>query len=494
MRSNSEMRLNSSRPSIAILMPMVWGVRNVIHSGVLEYLVSAGADVHLLMRHYDRSLLQNPAHAGFAVAASCQSLVLPPVKRRIKGRAFFRDVVHSAFSKRNKIGSYVIYQRWFERVQTPAQLLRRRLVELLGTLAQPAPVFSTLYQTYDALYRLEYDLQPVREQLHELDPDLLWSTVNIESSFERAYVLAARALHIPVANSILSFDNLTSKPAHLLYDYYLVWNQKMKDQLLRFYPQVSPQHVTITGTPQFDFHCRPELRWSRRATLQRGCLPSDARYFLYACSTQALTPAEPALVAALAQRMRRDNALRDYWLVVRTHPRDDWSRWNSISSSSDRVVLSPAWDALPDGEGWALPTLQDQARFVSTLVHAEACLNIASTTALDAAILDRPVIGIRFEHEPDAPREILYEEYDADHYRPLLQSGGLRVARSWPELMALMRQAIRGPEQDREARARMVAQECGTVDGRAAERVANALLDCLAKCRRPHLYDAERVQ
>lgn len=165
--------------------------------------------------------------------------------------------------------------------------------------------------------------------------------------------------------------------------------------------------------------------------------------------------------------------------MVRTHPLDDWQRWNAVKENSECIILSQAWDNPPDAERWALPTRADQARFVSSMAHAEGCINIASTTSLDAAILDRPVIGIQFQAEKDAPTEILYEEYDADHYYPLVESGGLRLAHTWPELMSLMCQAITEPERDKENRARMVAQECGSVDGRAAERVTEALLNCL---------------
>ena len=477
------MTTKSTKPSIAILMPMVWGIRNVVHSGVLERLATTGLQVHLLMRDFDPALLRVPAYADFSLAASCQSLLLPPIKRRIKGRSFLRDVVHSAFSRRNKIGSYALYRRWFERDYTPARRFRAQAVEFLGTLAQPDPAFFKLCTFYDSLYSLEFDLEPARAQLGRLAPDLIWSTVNIEVSFERAYVLAAQELGIPVVNTVLSFDNLTSKAAHLVYDHYLVWNQGMKKQLLQFYPQVSDNQVTITGTPQFDFHCQPAFLWSRQKTLSRLGLPPQASYFLYTTGHHTLVPAEPDLVARLARKMQEHSGLKEQWLVVRTHPLDDWGRWSGIESSSDRVVVSPAWDNPPDDESWALPSTDDQARFVSSLAHTAACLNIASTTTLDGAILDRPVIGIRFDRESDAPQDLIYEEYDADHYRPLVQSGGLRLAHNWPQLMELMQQAIRNPERDKAARKRMVAQECGVVDGRAGERVANALMDYLAKSK-----------
>jgi hypothetical protein len=455
---------------------MVWGIRNVVQSGVLDRLTSSGVDVHLLMRDYDPSMLQAPEYVGFTNAASCGRLRKPPVKRRIKGRSFLRRVIHSAFARRNEIGSYALYRRWFERNDGLTRRIKSNVVEGLGFLAQPAPVFFMLYRLYDRFYRLEYDLDPARSQLRRLAPDLLWSTVNVESDFERSYVLAARDLGIPVVNAILSFDNLTSKPAHLVYDHYLVWNARMREQLLWFYPMVTEGMTTITGTPQFDFHRRSEFLWARNKTLQALGLPPGSRYFLYATTTASLAPQEPALVEGVARRMRDDDALRHHWLVVRTHPLDDWDRWRGVSQTWDRVVISQAWSVDPDSDSWAVPTRADQARLVSSLSHTDACLNIASTMTLDAAILDRPVIGIRFESETAAPTDILYEEYDADHYSPLVESGGLRVAESWAELIDLMRRAVTDPDRDREARAGMVAQECGVVDGRASERVAGALI------------------
>jgi len=77
--------------------------------------------------------------------------------------------------------------------------------------------------------------------------------------------------------------------------------------------------------------------------------------------------------------------------------------------------------------------------------------------------------------------DILYEEYDAEHYRPLVERGGLRLARRWDELLDLVHDAIRSPERDAARRADMVRHECGTMDGRAAERVADEIATLTAR-------------
>ena len=105
--------------------------------------------------------------------------------------------------------------------------------------------------------------------------------------------------------------------------------------------------------------------------------------------------------------------------------------------------------------------------------------------SLDAAILDRPVINIDFSTELGTPRGLLYAEYDADHYKPLVASGGIRMARGWGDLASLLESAINNPGLDSRERAEMVRAECGTVDGEAASRVAGTLLGLLGSASVP---------
>jgi len=277
--------------------------------------------------------------------------------------------------------------------------------------------------------------------------------------------------------SILSFDNLTSRAEIPTFDYYTVWNRRMEDTLLRMYPQVDPKKVFITGTPQFDFHRRPEFLWSEAETRCRLGLPGRARYLLYAANHSQWTPTEPELIAALATRLEETADLKDVWLVVRLHPLDEPSRWRGFAKRAGQVVVCSPCISGRDADGWSLVGPDDQRLLVSTLFYSLACLNMCSTTALDAAVLDRPVIGVAFASVPESPETEVYREaYRSRHYRPLVESGGLRLARDWDEMLALIRRAIKYAEEDREARRVMVEQECGVVDGQATERIAKVIL------------------
>jgi hypothetical protein len=305
--------------------------------------------------------------------------------------------------------------------------------------------------------------------LRSIAPDLVWSTANIAAA-EQPYRAAARDLGVPVATSILSFDNLTSRGLLPRDAHYLVWADRMRLELKRLYPDVRDDEISVTGTPQFDFHRRRESQWPRERTLAELGLEPDASYFLYGASHVSLAPEEPALVAQLAARMASVPLIANRALVVRLHPLDDPGRWHAVARMK-RVRISRAYgDA--SGRG---PAVEDHARLTSSLIHADACLNIASTITLDAAIVDRPIVCLDFTDEPDSPRDLLYAEYGCEHYAPLVQSGGVRLARNWRQLFELMEQAITAPARDRALRARMIADQCGPVDGCAAQRVARVL-------------------
>lgn len=472
-------------------MPMVWSIRNVVYAGILRRLAAEGWRVHLLLPAIDAARLAQPAYADFALAAGLHPLLTPDVRTHVRGKDLLNQVVRSAFHQRYQTASFPIYRRWVERDYSAAQRRRAAVINTLGRAATPRPLFAGLVRLHEAVYRREHDLRPLCDQLAALEPALLWSTVSV-SSREHPYIRAAQSLDIPVVSSILSFDNLTSRSVLPTFDHYLVWNQRMVDQLLTYYPQVTPSQVTITGSPQFDFHHDPAFHWTREKTYRRLHIPAEARYLLYTASSQALAPGEPALVAGLAARLAEHDRLNDHWLVIRVHPLDNWQRWQSALDASDRAIISYPWQETPDAQGWALSSAEDQAFWVSTLLHADACINIASTTSLDAGILDRPIIGLRFDNEADAPRNILYAEYDTEHYVHLVNSGAIRLAHTWPELLDLLHEAIAFPERYHAERARMTASESGYIDGHAAARIVETL-DRLVRTLPAHRQDSDHV-
>jgi hypothetical protein len=470
---------------VAILLPTVWSIRNVVTSGLAENLAASGVSVTLLPWRTDHFESILPPNVRVAV----EPLLSPQRRRGVRGATLLKQIQATALEHRHRLDT-----QWpTKRRQRPKGLAlgaRRLLVDALGRASQPALIYGALSWVRRWIYQREYDRTQVLQQVEELKPDLICCTACLDSR-EHPYVHEAEILGIPTVGCIQSFDNLTTRPEMPVFEYYVVWNASMRNTLLEVYPRVDPKSVFITGTPQFDFHRRPEFRWTREETLERLRLPPKARYVLYAANHHTWTPTEPELISAFAARLAGNADLSRVWIVVRLHPLDDLSRWQQFPGEGKKVTVQSPWSQSPDNVCWALVGPEDQRLLVSSLAHSEMCVNMCSTMSLDAAILDRPVIGMAFAARPGSLEDRIYREaYDSLHYRSLVESGGLRLARDWDELLTLVRRALRSPELDREERRRMVERECGIADGRAGERVKDVLISLLNNKREEDATEA----
>lgn len=457
-------RGSSVAPRVVILAASPFAVRNVAHSGICSLLADAGLRLWILT---PRNL---PWPTDVALPQGCihEFLMPAPAVRSERGLSAQRALLRRSFARRHGVTTQRLLERWRGANGAPSSPLRSAALDALAVpgSADPCYRWQARYLTYRTRRALQLD--GVNDQLRAIDPVLLVSTACVAQG-ELPYILGAPTLGIPMFGCILSFDNLTSRGLLPEFDQYAVWNARMRDQVLRFYPHRSASTVHVTGTPQFDFHVRPDHRWPRSQALARLGLGGADRYVLLGANHQEFTPTEPALVIEMARRFGQVATLRDHRIVVRPHPYDDRARWTGIAERHRRIVLS--WPGDADG-----PRAGDQELLVNTLAHADVCLNTASTMTLDALAVGTPVVCIGFgwrEGRGEDPGcRVLHF---SDHYRPIIESGGVRLAEGMDQLIAEVTAYVGDRTRDADGRTRLVAEECGQMDGEGASRMAGVI-------------------
>ena len=316
-----------------------------------------------------------------------------------------------------------------------------------------------------------------RELFERERPSLVCSTAPLMAA-EWLPLQVARSLGIRTAVAVLSFDNISSKSRlPLPCDAVLVWSERMADEVARYYPGLDPDSIEVTGAPQFDYYRDP--RYLQTRTQFCAGVGADPRrpLVVYAGVTPSLMPHEPEIVASLAAAMRRGEVHDAAQLLVRLHPKDDGSRWQALRTAFPEVVFTVPGAAHHGRlEAWE-PVDDDVRLMVNTVCHGDVHINVASTMTIDAAVADRPVINVQFDLRPAgaAPSWGL-SIYRYTHYRPVVETGAMRLATSPTQLVEHVNRYLADPSLDAEGRQRLVAQECGVVDGHAGRRAAEALL------------------
>lgn len=293
-------------------------------------------------------------------------------------------------------------------------------------------------------------------------------------------VLAAKDLGIPTATFIFSWDNLTSKGRIAApFDYYFVWSNHMKRELLTYYPDISPHRVFVVGTPQFDPYADETLIWSREEFFQRIGADSKRPLICYSGGDTGTCPEDPEHARILMELVHAGKIRQHPQVLVRPAPVDDRKRYALVLKDFPEIIFAPpAWIHARPGD-WAsvLPTSEDIQFLANLTYHADLNINVASTMTLDFAIRDKPVVNIAFDVAKPPPHGVPLWDYfyRFEHYRPVVELRAARFARSPEELAKHINAYLEDPSLDHEARRKLVELEVGVPIGQAGERIVEVL-------------------
>jgi hypothetical protein len=379
-----------------------------------------------------------------------------------------------------------VWQRRIDEAQTPMQRLRRRATNAFASCLAHQPGLRAL----DTMERsLSWRMRRTEEFVRMFSkdrPDLVFNCSHIHGPAAEEPLRAAAKLGIPTAGFIFSWDNLTSRSRiHTPYDYYFVWHDRMRRDLLRIYPHIAADRVLVTGTPQFDFHFQPEFAIDREDLCQRIGADPRRPIVLYTTGMNTHFPEEHRTVEAVARIIASLPVQPKPQLVVRTYIKGNSPEMEQLAARKLDGVIFPQvlWT-----KKWLTPLFEDLAIYAGMLRHASLGINVASTVSLELLLHNKPVINLGFDPPgSNLPHSMRYERHlTFDHYRPVTESGAVMVARSEKDLEEMIRRGLQGPSAQAPRASELLHEMFGEMlDGRSGRRVAETLIDLA--CRRKEM-------
>lgn len=350
---------------------------------------------------------------------------------------------------------------------------------LAGRFSASPRRIRRLDRWHTAVVARSREVEHYRRLFRETAPSMLFCT-NQRAGAVVPAVLAAKQLGIPTVAFIFSWDNLSSKGRIAApFDYYLVWSELMRHELTRYYPDVAPERVLVVGTPQFDPYCDPTLLWSKDEFFARIGADPARPLVCYSGGDRSIYASEHEYVRILLELVRSGRINRRPRVLLRPSPVDDGARYAAVKAEYPELIYSaPAWLHTDPGN-WTrvLPQRSDVQFLANLTAHADMNINLASTMTLDFAIHDKPVVNVAFDAVLPPPLGLplwdLY--YRFEHYRPVVELGAARFARSADELAAHVNAYLDDPTLDRDNRRRFVDLEVDRPLGQASAHIVDVL-------------------
>jgi len=305
--------------------------------------------------------------------------------------------------------------------KTLKQSVKNIIVDFLATVNQSKLGRKKLNIQYLKTMRNSNYYNACRQQLEDEKPGFVFCTHQRALS-AAVPILAARDLGIPTAAFIFSWDNLPKGNLAVPAEHYFVWSEYMKNEMLKYYPDVPVDNIHITGTPQFIPYTDHTLVESREVFCKANDLDPSNAFICFSGDDITTSPYDPVYLNDLAETVNEINKTSDvrYQIIFRRVPTDVSGRYDSVLYKHKNVIRSvvPIWKKLGNLEQWnaIMPTREDLKLLVNTVRYSDVVVNVGSTMALDFAILDKVACYINY-NVGDVTKWNIHRIYNFIHFR-----------------------------------------------------------------------------
>ncbi len=458
----------NSRPVIFFTVSNGWGIRNYLHTGAFSELAAKHRVVIYALDDLRPGLAARCEEIGIEVRTlhHFEESGIARGIRQFKKKLF--QSTHRIETERIKEG----------------EARRGRVARLLGRMISVfarSPLAGCAIWGANALERRYGRDRRYRDAVVADRPAL----VVIGSPFyyvDTALLFEAQAIAAtPSVALIPSWDNLTSKGMiSTRYASILVWSEHQRQEVLRLYPMYDPRSVIVTGIPQFDIYAAELPQHLQMPEFGRALgIPAGSIVLLYTTCGPKLFPDEPEVVRQLADALRDGSLPASAHLLVRCHPNDDAARYAIVSGDARVTIWAPSRQPGQTLNTWTPPP--DELSVLAAMLRAsKVCINVASTTTLDALAAGVPVVNVAY----DGDRERVYIEstrryYDYTHYKPVVEIGGVPIARNRAELIAAIHAFLQDPALLAPQRALVLCRFCNVRIGASVAETTRAIAEAV---------------
>jgi hypothetical protein len=293
------------------------------------------------------------------------------------------------------------------------------------------------------------------------------------------YILkVAKERNIPSVSMLRSFDALPSNKGALRIrpESLVVQSEYMRKDAIKL-GDMNPQKIYVVGMPHFDFYAKGHPSDKGKFYAEKGLDPQK-KFILVSFTGGKSSPINNDIINIILDAIEDGRLPRDTQVLARLHPNSETeqgpNRSNLVYYKSEGIYFDRG--RLADMEF----TPEWRQELFDSLFFSSLTINPQSAMTLDAAALDKPVINIFFDGYKKLPyAKSVVRLYDMSHYFPLMDSGGLRLAKSESDLINLINLYLENPRLDSEERMNMMDEQGFKSDGNAAHQIANTLLGVL---------------
>ncbi len=332
-----------------------------------------------------------------------------------------------------------------------------------------------LFEQEETLLLTKTNYPEIKDWLHDLNVDAVFTVTPFHKQ-EDILLRAAKLSGKKIYTAILSFDNLTKRGwIPVLYDAYMLWNEKNQQELWRIYPETKNSSVTVTGAPQFDFYFNTGNLYDLHEWKVKCGLPfEDRKIILYSGGPKALVPQEPQYVKCLLDAIHQRKIEGDPIILFRCHPIDHIERWKKEIGDDPNIFYDESWTGKKEIHS-ANISMDDIKKLCSTLAYTDVHINVCSTMTVDGSAYDKPQVWPAYVEDDPVGTKLLQDMYKQEHFESILNLAGGSLACTKEDYIQQVAKALKNSSHESDISKNILKTVITFTDGKSMERVVEVL-------------------
>lgn len=423
------------KKNILMTFPMFFQELSLVHSGLLDNLLSKYKLVLLLPQEYHRK----QGLEEFFKGKDVEIRVFPPRPLKDKRLACIIKYILS-MQNRKRISDSIkkLYEAREGKLPITKQI-KRKIVILLGL------IFSERF--LEALLNRYFCLKECDELFKEYKPALLATCHPGNIYCEGLLLRSAKKMSVPAFAIDTTWDMLDSRWLPK-FDKFFVWGQQMKTNAIAWHNYL-PDSVIISGPLRHDFYKHTEFLIDRSTFVENLGLDPERKLVTIMASRSI----DPSFYINLIRRILdwEANGLtkKRIQVILREKPDVDLAKYQ-VFQNNPLVTLDKPF-AINDPD--IIIKKEELISLMNLLKHSDMIISVYSTLLLEACYFDTPVVTLKFDDS-----QWYVERYFVQY---LFSGRGPWVARNHQELLKAINGYLENPRLLQEGRRRMKDEFCG---------------------------------
>jgi len=304
------------------------------------------------------------------------------------------------------------------------------------------------------------------------NPDLVF-LAHLFGDEEISILREAKKRGVKSIGFVISWDKLTSRNIiRILPDRLIVPNDINKEEAIK-YQNVPEDIIFVGGGPQFDIYQETDFSSKEEFCRQLGIDPSK-KIILFCPMGRSFSGSDRRTIDLLEDFYNKKRFDENVHFIVRFPPNDsvDISNFDNknFSIQSPGVRFSAA-----RGVDWDM-TFNDLNLLANTIYHSSLVISGPSTMFIDAAILDKPIIGINFGASGIFSINGKFPYYKFTHLENVVKLNGVSIAEDSEELLNLINLYLTSPQNNKKERSLIVKEQVGDPVYLSGKKIADFII------------------